>query len=70
MPFSCLKSKYEKQLTKEERKEAIVSFLKNDFPLRFIVITTIMEMLLSFMAIGFQIASIILKSPLYFVGTG
>ena len=68
--LGCVKTKYEKMLTKKERKEAIGMMLAENFPLKIIIITTLMEALLGLMAIGFQIASIVVRSPLYFVGTG
>lgn len=59
-----------KELTKIQRRQCIVELLIRDFPLVIILIDLIINFILGFGAIGFQIASIILNTDLYFIGCG
>jgi hypothetical protein len=68
--MGCLKSKYEKQLTKEERVQAVKNMLEHDLPVKTLAITAIFGIILGLMAIGFQIAAIVVRAQLYYVGLG
>jgi hypothetical protein len=68
--MGCLKSKYQKQLTKEEQKQATENFLEYDFPLKFMVISTTVGTVLALLAIAFGILAVAYKSPLYQASTG
>ncbi len=68
--FKCLKTKYQKLLTKEEEKKCLELMLLGNFPLKTYIICLTINMLLGFCAIGFQFGLISVKGPLYFVGAG
>lgn len=65
-----IKSKYEKNLSKQERIECLEQMLTQDFPLILFSISAFLNIIFGILAIGFEITSLVLKSPLYYVGTG
>lgn len=68
--MACLKSKYEKQLSESEIKEAKKSFILTELPIRVLVGTALVGFTLGLMAISVQIGGMARKSPYYEVGTG
>lgn len=62
--------KNEKKLTKIQRRQIIEKMLNDEFPLIAIILLCILDILLGLSAIGFQIASIIFQTDIYFVGCG
>ncbi len=66
----CFKSEAEKALSKEELKKCQEVMLEEKFPFKRYVITILLNLIIGLSVIGFQIAGIILKSRLYFVGVG
>lgn len=59
-----------KYLTKIQKKQCFVELLIQDFPLVWIMIDLFLSSFLGLCAIGFQIASIVLKTDLYYIGCG
>jgi hypothetical protein len=68
--MGCLKSKYEKQLTEEERTIATQNFLKHDFPLRFLIFSSAFGILIAILTITFGIVAVSVKAHYYYVATG
>ena len=66
----CLKTKYQKLLTKEEEKKCVKLMLLENFPLKSYVICVVVNILFGFCTIGFQIGLMSVKGPLYYVGAG
>lgn len=63
-------TKYEKQLTPEEKTLAKKSMLHDDFPMAAVFYSAIFGSVLALSAIGLQILGIIVKCPLYYIATG
>jgi hypothetical protein len=68
--MGCLRSKFEKQLSREERVQAVKNMLEHNLPVRTLTITAIIGIIFGLCAIGFQIAAIVVKAQLYYVGVG
>lgn len=66
----CLKTKYQRLLSKEEQKKCVKSMLQEKFPLKTYVSCLLVNIVFALCIIGFQIGLISVKGPLYFVGAG
>lgn len=69
-PFDRVLAECEKNLTKPERIKQIEKMLQEDFPLCFYIFNSVFNILFGIAAIGFQVASLLLKSPLYYIFSG
>ena len=65
-----IKSKDERALLKDQRKECIQEMLTNEFPLKIYLASFVCNILFSLAAIGFQVAADKLKAPNFFVYAG
>jgi hypothetical protein len=65
-----VRSDSEKNLNDIERIKCAEIMLRYDFPMKFYVFNSVFNILFGLAAIGFQIGSIIVQSPLYYIGTG
>jgi hypothetical protein len=58
------------KMSREERKVVVQEILDNNLPFVQLTLNTSIGIFLALLAIGFEIASIIFKSPLYYIGAG
>ena len=65
-----LKSKEERKLDPDDRKECIEKMLKETFPMKLYVLSFVLNILFSAAAIGFQYLAVVYESPNYFVYAG
>ena len=65
-----MKLNEEKRLTKIQNRQCIEKLLADDMPLLGLVFVILSNVLLCAASIGFQVTSIVLQSPLYYIGTG
>ncbi len=68
--MSCFKTKYQKLLTKDETNRCIKIMLQEKFPFKIYLTCLFVNIFFGCCAIGFQIALISVKGPLYYVGAG
>ena len=66
----CKNGDERKSLTKVQRRQFIDKMLNEDFPLVFILITIVLNVILSIAAIGFQVASIVFETNYYYIYCG
>ena len=59
-----------RELTKVQRYQLIESMLNESFPLAAILFVIIVDVILAFGSIGFQIAGIVLQTDLYYIACG
>jgi hypothetical protein len=64
----CIKSKSEKKLSKEQRKECIEIFLKETYPSNIGIVCSILRLLVCLISIIFQTLAFYYKSKYYFIG--
>ncbi len=67
---TLVRSESEKQLSSFERKKCVEIMLQYNFPMFMYIFNSAFQILFGLAAIGLQIASIIVKSPLYYIGAG
>ena len=65
-----IKSKEEKALNIDHRKECIEKMLRDNFPVKLYIVSFVLNILFSALAIGFQYLAGEYKSPNYFVYAG
>lgn len=65
-----VRSDSERQLSSLERTKCTEIMLEYNFPMFMFLTNSIINIVLGIACIALQIASIILKTPLYFIGTG
>ncbi len=68
--MSCCKTGIEKVLSADDLYNLNNSIVKEKFPIKRYAFCLIINMSIGFVVIGFQIAAIAMKSPLYYVGVG
>lgn len=60
----------DKKLTKVQKRQITEKMLIEEFPLVPVILASVLNILLGLGAIGFQIASIVLETDLFFIATG
>ena len=67
---TLVRSESEKQLSGFERKKCVEIMLQYNFPMFMYILNSTFQILFGLAAIGLQIASIVVQSPLYYIGAG